>query len=153
MGSKEEKKEEKKNKSISRNSGELGRGRFRGSPAWRGVEGRGTARVVRGAGYRSASGALVHEPVALKACLCLASLLEAHLLISTKEKNGVGNMRMSSPPCLGSQGPRARYSAWGRKQGEQVLKVLGESDRKSQAFSVLSMGRERGEKHPQSCSE
>lgn len=76
--------------------------------AWRGLQGRGVVRVVRGAGYASASGALVHEPVALKACLCSASLLEAHLLISTKEKNGVGNMGMSSPPCSGSRGPRAR---------------------------------------------
>lgn len=52
-------------------------------------------------------------------------------------------MWISSPPCLGSRGPRARYSAWGRKQGEQVLKVLGEAEGKSQVFSVLSVGRER----------
>lgn len=88
-------------------------------------------------------GPLVHEPVALKACLCLASLLEAHLLIPTKEKNDVGNMWMSSPPCWGSPGRRARCSAWGRKQGERVLKVLGEAGGKSQVFSVLSKGTER----------
>ena len=78
----------------------------------------------QGTQARAPARPLVHEPVSLKACLCLASLLEAHLLISTKEKNGVGNMWMSSLPCLGSQVPRTQYSAWGRKQGERVLKVL-----------------------------
>lgn len=86
---------------------------------------------------RAPAGPLVHEPVSLKACLCLASLLEAHLLIPTKEKNGVGNMWMSSPPCLGSHVPRTQYSAWGRKQGEQVLKVLREAAKKTRVFSVL----------------
>lgn len=80
------------------------------------------------------TGPLVHEPVSLKACLCLASLLEAHLLIPTKEKNGVGNMWMSSPPCLGSQVPRTKYSAWGRKQGKQVRRVMREATRKTQGF-------------------
>lgn len=99
-------------------------------------------------GTRAPAGPLVHEPVALKACLCLASLLEAHLLIPTKEKNGVGNMWMSSPPCLGRRGPRARGSAWGKRQGEQILEVLGEAGRKSQVFSVLCTGRETWGEHP-----
>lgn len=78
----------------------------------------GARRGEQGTETCTPAGPLVHEPVSLKACLCLASLLEAHLLISTKEKNGVGNIWMCSLPCLGSQVPRTRYSAWGRKQGE-----------------------------------
>lgn len=109
-------------------------------------------RGEQGTPARAPAGPVVHEPVSLKACLCLASLLEAHLLISTKEKNGVGNMWMPPPPCLGSQVPRTQYSAWGRKQGERVLKVLRGAAKKTQVFSVLSRGGERGEKYPWSCS-
>lgn len=109
-------------------------------------------RGEQGTRARAPAGPLVHEPVSLKACLCLASLLEAHLLISTKEKNGVGNMWMSSLPCLGSQVPRTRYCAWGRKQGERVLKVLREAAKKTRVFSVLSRGGERGKKYPRSYS-
>lgn len=122
MGSEEEKKvkEGKKYKSISRipwerdilRLSELG-GALGGEQR-RGLGHSEGSRVYE----RAPAGPLVHEPVSLKACLCLASLLEAHLLISTKEKNGVGNMWMPSLPCLGSHVARTQYSAWGRKQGE-----------------------------------
>lgn len=112
MGSKEEKK--KKGKKSIHQQMPLGEGYLEAVGAGRcGGLGHPEAGEERRVGER-----LVHEPVSLKACLCLASLLEAHLLISTKEKNGVGNMWMSSLPCLGSQVPRTKYPAWGRKQGE-----------------------------------
>jgi len=52
---------------------------------WERGGGWGTLRLARSAGRRARMpmGPLVHEPVSLKACLCLASLLEAHLLIPT----------------------------------------------------------------------
>lgn len=99
-------------------------------------------------GTRAPAGPPVHEPVALKACLCLASLLEAHLLIPTKEKNDVGNMWMSSPPCLGRQGPRARDSVWGGDKVRESWKYREKLAGNHQCFQFSAQVERAGESTP-----